>query len=460
MSERPRALLTWLLIALVAASCERQGAEDRPQPNVYLLVVDALRADHVSAHGYRRDTTPCLDRLAAEGVLFERARSASNYTRSSVPSLFTGFQPSVHGVVEPSDRLHDGFETLAEYFSAAGYATAAWAPNPSLERRLNFGQGFEHYDDQVLDPEAEEEWLQFETVRRINSRALRFAEEANRRPLFLYLHYRDVHGPYLPPPEYRNLFWNEREIGQVEMRALTPAELEVMPTYLRLESGPQVREYYVSQYDAEIRYTDDEICGLLSELERRGLLQNSLIVVTSDHGEAFLEHGRWNHGNELFEEEIRVPLVLAGSVLGARAGVRLATPAQGVDVMPTILELAGLRVRRQLQGISLVPLLEGGTLPARTVFAEGKKSIRLAAIYGEYKLLRNARTGAWALYDLAADPGEIEDLFEESHPRARYLGGELGRYRRQAAELARSFPVRKIPSTPKLEQDLKALGYL
>ncbi len=444
---------------LLVSGCGWPG-QPPPKPNILFLVVDALRADHVGAYGYQRETTPCLDALARRGALFLEARSAANFTRSSVPSLFTGYFPSVHGVVDPDTRLHDGFETLAELLAAAGYATAAWAPNPSLERRLNLGQGFGLYVDQVLEEQESEEWRRFETASRLNEGALRFLDEQPARPFFFYLHYRDVHGPYLPPPEYRSRFWDERQLARPELlRALTTDDLERMPAYLRLPGAPPFLDYYLAQYDAGIRYADDKICALLDGLEHRGELERTVVVVTADHGESFLEHGVWNHGNELYEEELRVPLLIVDPA-GRGAGRRIGTPAQGVDLFPTLVELARLTDRRARQGRSLVPLLEGESWPDRPTFAEGKRWIRIAAFQNGWKLMRDNQVGGWLLFDLGADPAELDDQFTESHERARRLGRLLSRFRAENDRWAQDYPAGRITASPRIDAELRALGYL
>lgn len=446
-------------LGLVSWGCGRPP-EPPLRPNILFLVVDALRADHVGAYGYAQPTTPCLDDLAHRGALFLEARSAANFTRSSVPSLFTGYFPSVHGVVDPDASLHDGFETLAELFASAGYATAAWVPNPSLERRLNFDQGFELYDDDVLDEEAAEEWQRHETARWLNRGALAFLDVHQDRPVFLYLHYRDVHGPYLPPPGYRELFWDDRRLARQEsLRPLSAGDLSKMPDYLRLDGAPPFLEFYLAQYDAEIRYTDDRICELLTELDRRGTMERTLLIITADHGESFLEHGVWNHGNELYEEELRVPLLVVDPQ-GRGGGLRIASPVQGVDLFPTLLALAGLEDHGRHQGRSLVPLLAGEAWLDRVTYAEGKRWVRIAAFEREWKLMRDYRAGAWQLFDLANDPGERRNLFSGSNESARRLGRQLSRFRADGERLAKDFPAGLVPADPRIDAELRALGYL
>ena len=211
--------------------------------------------------------------------------------------------------------LSDGFTTLAELLQTRGYATAAFMPNPSLSRTFNFDQGFDLYDDTILlraHDGARRNRL--ETARKIHRSALEWLDSKPADRFFLYLHYRDVHGPYLPPPPYDEMFWDE----DGEHRTLTAREVRALPRYLRRANDGGVLEYYVSQYDGEIRYTDDRIGEFLTQLGARGLLENTVIIVTSDHGESFLEHGKWNHGTGLYQEEIHTPLLPRASWIAAR----------------------------------------------------------------------------------------------------------------------------------------------
>lgn len=416
--------------------------------NVLLLVIDALRPDHTGFGGYDRPTTPCLDSLARQGVVFERAQSVANFTRASVPSMLTGVAPSVHGVSDADDRLSDAFVTLAETLRERGYATAAYAPNPSLDRRLNFGQGFEVYDDTALDNRQSVPWKKFETARRIQSAALEFLDGGPGKPYFLYLHYRDAHRPYVPPPPYDRLFWS----GPARQWEFS------------IDEGPGDLEYYRSQYDAEIRYTDDRICEFLDELERRGRRDDTIVVITSDHGEAFLEHGVWEHGNDLYQEEIRVPLVIlrpggANGANGGGAGRRSQHAASGVDLMPTILDLLGLEIPRYVQGTSLVPALDGREDRERPVFAEGKRRA-VALRRGNWKLLRLGRGGGWRLFDLDADPRELDDRWSRELDRGRDLVRLLRRQADRDDELAERFPTMSVGRDPEVDAQLRALGYL
>ena len=460
MSLRRRApTACGLALACAFAGCAPQPATEKW--NVLFLVVDALRPDHLGAGGYPRATSPALDALAARGAWFDAAYAASFFTRASVPSIFTGSYPALHRVLEKRDVLSDNFRTLAELLGEAGYATAAFMPNPNLRRTFNFDQGFELYDDEI--PVLGEELPpheRFETAKRIHERALGFLEGIGERPYFLYLHYRDVHGPYVAPPEYQRLFWDpERDAERPGARRLDERERAALPPYFGDSPYHDLLDYHLAMYDAEIRYTDDRIAELLERLGELGLLERTLVVVTADHGEAFFEHSQVEHGQSLFEEEMRVPLIVIHP-RGLGAGLRVATPVSAVDLLPTVLELVGAgEPPEHAEGRSLVPLLRGEPAPERPLFAIGRLGW-WAVWQGRWKLVNGHGWRQPMLFDLAADPGETRDLFATEGARAAEMDRTLRDWLRRTRERWGPYaPGRHRPSQ-EAERELRALGYL
>lgn len=447
------ACLSWLL----------PGCGADRDPNILVLVIDALRPDHLGCYGYQFETSPAIDALAARGVLFRDATSPSSYTRAAVPSIFASVLPGVHGVFAQGKRveqLSDEFTTLAEFLQRRGYATAAWAPNPSLHRAFNFDQGFDHYDDQFqLETLGAAE---FETARRIGERVLPWLRGNRERPFFAYLHYRDVHAPYVPPPPYDRMF----ETPGVR-RALTRVESNSQPSDLRRPVRHRDLDTYLARYDGEIRYTDDHLARLLETLSAEGFLDNTAIFLTADHGESFLEHGSWTHGSGLYQELTAVPLVLA--LPGQKhAGRRVEVPVHTIDIYPTVLELLGAEIPAELQGHSLFEAIEGRADAGRPVFSEALVGRRhrptsfgqlVAVRSGGWKLIYNRRSRVSELYHLAEDPGEKHDLVGQEPARARELLALV------AAQDRENAPRRHLaPGQEALPEDvvegLRALGYL
>lgn len=410
------------------------------RPDLIVLLVDALRADHVGGYGYPRETTPAIDALARDGIVFRQAVAASTFTKSSIASLFTGRFPFQHGVYWGSrrddsgavraDLLGDGAVTLAEVLRDRGYLTEAWVQNSHLVSRMGFGQGFVDYRDQQGGATR---------ITRLLERWL--GGPGRRYPYFAYVHYIDLHDPYLPPPPYDAMF------GDPAGRDLDPyrgIDLDEWGAYLEaVRRGertvePERLERLEALYDGQLRAVDDRIGELLGRLRRLGLYESSLIVVTADHGDGFGEHGFISHSTVPYEELVRVPLIvkLPG---GRAAGTAVDRQVRLVDLYPTLLDAAGVGEagRPEVAGCSLLPLLRaeaGGPVPGRDpacgvavieIAEEGAERPTLALRTWRWKFIR--REGrADRLYDLVADPGERVDLVRAEEELGGEEAGEAG----------------------------------
>jgi arylsulfatase len=453
-----------VLALLLACVGWLSGCQPKRDPNVLVLVIDALRPDHLGCYGYELPTSPAIDALARRGVLFADATSASSYTRAAVPSIFTSVHPGAHGVLNQGKEvevLSDEYRTLAETLKERGYATAAFVPNPSLHRAFNFDQGFDLYDDDFrIGVRGAQD---YETASRINERTLRWLRSnrgGSEKPFFAYLHYRDVHAPYVPPPPYDSMF-------DRPSRPLSDPEYKTQPPDVRRPRRFRDLGSYVEQYDGEIRYTDDHVARLLETLAKEGLLENTVIFLTADHGESFLEHGSWTHGTGLYEELMRVPLLLVLPE-DRHAGKRIETPVQTTDIYPTVLELLDAKVPSELQGESLFDAIEGKASADRPVFGEALVSRGhrprsfgpfVSVRAGGWKLIYNRRSRSGELYHVAADPGETRNLMDKEPERARDLLRKIAAHDRDNAK--RSHRVRGTEELPEdVAEGLKSLGYV
>lgn len=280
--------------------------------NIILLSADALRADHLSCYGYHRETSPVLDELAEESSRFTNAYSVSSHTREAVPGLLTGEYPDV--AVDKNYRL--ATETIASTLSAEGYATGGFHSNPFISRAYGFDKGFDEFDDDLHLGQHKLIALAQRALDKIRNRHYARAEEINERSLswidsledgqsfFLWNHYMDTHGPYEPPNEYATMWAEESMSGRGAQKL-----------YQRAISDPESitdeeRQLLIDLYDGEIRYNDEQIGEFLDALRERGLLEESLLVFTSDHGDAFGEHGYYEHPRYLHKEITHVPLLL------------------------------------------------------------------------------------------------------------------------------------------------------
>jgi arylsulfatase len=383
-------------VAPLAACTDRTDLRD-----VVLVTVDTLRPDHLGLHGYPRPTSPNLDRWFADAAIYERAYSTDAATAPSVASLLTGLLPPEHRVRLLYQHLPAGIATLPEMLPP-GYQSAAYVSNLVLtDEAMGLAKRFDHFDDFVDQKEPRRKVFE-RNAARTTSAALAWLETARNpaRPLFLWVHYIDPHGPYQPPPSFARRF---RHAGTEAVPAT-----ERMHRY-QIEDGVSDGHEYVARYDEEIRYLDEQVGRLLDGYAQRSDADDALVIFTADHGESMMEHERWfTHGYQVYEEIVRVPLWVRGP--GVLAGRQRAL-ASGIDVVPTILAFTGVTPPSRLSGVDL---RNGQGLSSdRVVYAEAQQNAIAwrAAIQGDRKWVvgvskRRPRDGPRRFYDLASDPGE------------------------------------------------------
>jgi arylsulfatase A-like enzyme len=444
--------------ATAAAAAPRPAPAARP--NLVIYLIDTLRADHLGCYGYPRPTSPRIDRLAAEGVRAADGRAQSSWTKPGVASVLTGLHPSQHGAQLRAERIREEVELLSERLVAAGYETALFTTNTNVTARFGFDQGFDefHYLSRGLGRGKREHYSSSE----INREVFAWLDRRDRsRPFFLFVHTLDPHDPYRPAEEFRRAL-----APGVDVESACCARSNVLEALSPEAARLRARDA-AALYDAEIAQNDAAFGELVDELARRGLAEPTAVLVTSDHGEEFYEHGGWKHGFTLYEEQLRVPFVLR--LPGrAHAGAVVDGPVDQIDVVPTLLELAGLPAAPELPGRSLLAALSAGAAgPAeRPSFARLERpGLELvAAAQGGFKLLR--ALGEWTpprgrapeeLYDLARDPGEREDLIRLGTPRRRWLEGLL---RVHELALGPAAPRESTPLDAETDRSLRALGYL
>jgi arylsulfatase A-like enzyme len=452
-----------LLLALLAlaVSCSRPAGP----PNVLLISIDSLRADRLGAWGNPRDTSPTLDRLAAEGVRFAHAESPTSWTLPAHVSMLTGLSQRHHLVINVSDTIPPAIPVLPEIFARHGYVTEGFYSGPFLHPAFGFARGFQHYvscQGPHVDGLTRSWAMAASHGNRTNPHVLRawkrwVAHEA-REPFFAFVHMWDPHYDYIPPEPYHSMF-DPSYAGPLDGRRI---EGPGFP----LNASARDVAHLLALYEGEIRYTDATIARMLDLLDRAGLLDRTIVVVTADHGEEFLEHGNKGHQKTVFEEVLHVPLILWAR-RGLPRGLTITQPVSLDDIAPTILALAGLPPIPHADGRSLVPLLTGAD-------AEGTSAPIVSAFYaprlpllifgsirsGSTKLIYEQRTGATVRYDLASDPGERAPMPAEGDQLAAAL---QERVRETLAILASRSPERAEPpaALPKAEVDrLRALGYL
>jgi arylsulfatase len=448
---------------------------------VVLLVVDCLRADHLGYGGYSRDTSPTVDSLAEEGVWFESCYPQGIYTFASHVSLLT----SIHHV---SHQLRNGdifaykVKTLADYMRDAGYVTAAFVSNGVIAGDLGFGERFDSYDD-GLDCKQNKAFSR--DAQNTTKAVVDWLEREKPTKGFLFIHFNDCHPPYIVPQPYSELYVGDHFYAGDKRLPIRPGggRGAIYPQYA-IEDRQEV-DFYVSQYDAAIRYVDDHIRIICERLSLNGSLEDSLMILTGDHGEGMGEHDIYfTHGKAFYQEFLGVPLVIAGRDIPK--GRVVSQPVRHIDVLPTVLRLLGIsEVPDYVQGVSLGPLLEDRMEQARDldIFDVVDKSAYIRdgrwkyIVKNDYSLLRPKRGAAeakrWAarllcrpheeLFDLQDDPAESNNRIRCNALQADILSRKLKdltvRYR--AIDLERDdWTCGAQADREQIEERLRALGYV
>jgi arylsulfatase len=467
--------LLFLSAALLLAACH----SSTPRPDVLLITVDTLRADRLGCYGYARSTSPHIDRLASQGVLFERAFTTIPRTTQSMASIMTGRYPKSHGARGLFSALSQANLTVAEILKEGGYDTAAFASNLFLRPGQGFEQGFDRYDN----PARRWEGNSAEAISRAAMEWLR--SRPTDRPFFLWVHYLDPHWTYRPAPPFDRRFDPDFTGPFTLYEDLESNRVTKGQVIFENRLPPRQVEHVAALYDGEIAQTDAAIGELLAALPDTGA-RPLLTVFTSDHGESLGEHGcHFAHGEFLYQETLRVPLILAMPGTLA-AGTRATALAENVDVAPTLLALLGISRMQAVDGRPLlVPGAAGGPggadrfvpSPGRAlVFAEsdyqlihpenrryfipGPAGRWSSAFDGRYKLIEIPKPGGamFELYDLERDPGESRNLAQdgaESATRLR-LFGELQRY----VDYGTGEPAPPRDIEPEELERLRSLGYV
>jgi arylsulfatase A-like enzyme len=501
-------LLFALLVALsFALSSEKKlskkgPSHDRPAgPNVLILVLDALRADHLGCYGYRRPTSPTIDRLASQGVLFLNAYTQAPLTKQSVASIWTSLYPSAHNVKGIADGLPANCTTLMEAMKAAGYRTGVFSANGFLSPLFGFDRGVDlfycqktsivrstilgHVIVRIGRAVPHMDWVLFllrkgevllplrgqggpfvpVNAQGLGAALLRWIDAAPQEPFIAYVQYMETHAPYASPPELTALFDPDFPGPPVIKHPQAPQGL--LPFFTAAPLEERYRANLVANYDGAIRSLDGHIERLLHALEARGILDKTLVIVTADHGEEFYDHKGWGHGQSLFEELVRVPLIFWSPGHLPR-GKKIEQIVNLVDLMPTVLAAARAAEKAQawtMQGRNLWPALVDGREPGGSPHAFSE------VYHGPRHLARSLRQG-WKkaiysnydkeeivmVFDLKEDPFETKNLALTQPREAAALLDEMAQVLRTSEALTKQTHARTIDEATR--ERLKALGYI
>jgi arylsulfatase A-like enzyme len=419
-------LLLMAFIVMFQVSCGSKKSE----PNVVVIVIDTLRADHLPMYGYEKNTAPFLSELAQKGVLFENAFSASSWTAPSTASIFTSFYPIQHGVkmgLQDSNKnniqlnaIPEEIKTIPEVLKSAGYTTYGVAENINIGKEIGFNQGFDSFKR-----------FQYPNNKRIERFLERWADEImSREKYFLYIHFNDPHGPY-----HARTPWYKKE--------------------------EKIRRDIVARYDSEISYVDDRIKNLY---KRFGWDKNTLLIITADHGEGFWEHGVAGHGNTLYSEVVHVPLMICFPESGQKTG-RIKKKVAAMDILPTINSYLGIGDSTLREGVDLMPLVRGkkGNTNDRYLFPfaihyllerertpkedVGKRITLKSIVHKNWKYIVRFKEGAME-----------KDLIIEHRDLARLLFSKYAEFEKKCKKYRQVS--KRVKLDKKKKKELQTLGYV
>ncbi len=474
-SKRASAAAEFVLLKLNGENPMQGPPPVGKSPNLFVISVDTLRSDHLGCYGYSRDTSPHIDALAARGALFRNAISPSSWTLPAHMSLFTSLYPSYHkldhGGRLGSVRLDESEVMLAEILKGAGYATAGFVAHPFLSGEWGFDRGFDLYRrfSTRADLQADRAQLWLEWHRFHASRGLAAPN------FFLFLHFIDPHETYSAPSPYGEKYFPDYRGPR------RPTDKFVTLYSEKDFETPEDYRYALALYDGEINFVDANLGRVLRTLEQSGWADSTLVILTSDHGEEFKEHGSMGHKGTLYSEQLKVPLILAYP-RGIQPAQTIDRQVSLLDVLPTVMELVGQQPLAKLQGTSLRPYIEW-TDPARGtrtppgeryIFAElgplgfewERPFYRKALRSGRYKLIYNyLEDGSVTkeLYELPHDPNEKTDFYQlkQAEEEVRTLESKLAAFMREGTAYNKEFRIKnRIQIDTDTEKRLKALGYI
>jgi len=456
LSPRKRKSFCALLVLFfgsVAGAC----SASRTTYNVVLIVVDALRADHLGCYGYPLPTTPVIDRLARNALIGTNVRSQSNWTAAAMASLMTGTYPSVHKITKSPEDAQDrfsivpqGLHIISEPFQASGYFTAAVSSCGWVSPSSGYGKGFDVF--QLLDRKDEV----------IIDGAIDLLEKKAAGPFFFYLHLLDTHDYFdlhLEAPAFGTTGFPVSETMR-KLAGMPRAEIYNWLGAARSpgDLSPEDIAYFRHRYDAFLNRTDRLIGKLIDRLEKGGRLGKTIVIITADHGESFFEHGRFIHGGDsLYPEVLRVPLIIHNAALFPKAKV-FADPAESIDIVPTLLDLV------KLQGLGPEGL---GQLQGRSLLARPKPRILLSEIPETRKILaegwsfiRPDPPGEVELYAVASDPGELQNVAAKNPKIVKRMNELLAKKLAESLDLSAKILPEDAPMDENTKKILKSLGYI
>ncbi|MCP4036837.1 MAG: sulfatase-like hydrolase/transferase [bacterium] len=441
-----------VLVALSASGCWIRNFDAAKRPDLVLITVDTLRADHLELHGHPRPTSPSITKLGRAGIVFNRAVAQAPWTLPSMASIHTGQPPSVHGAIDSETPIGSEYPTVAERLGAAGYHTQAVVSHVFVGSAYGFARGFEVFDESLIQGHDGS------SSQALTEAALARFAEAGDAPGFLWVHYFDPHYSYERHPEYDLANGPPGRFGD-KIAFASPQGTELM------DVSRAEQQYMSDVYDEEIAHTDHWIGRLVEGVLEADRGRPAIFVVTADHGEAFLEHGKLAHGRDLYDELIRVPLIIGGDVDRTMRGMVSGRSVETAAVATTLLRLAGTD-DNPFPGIDLIDTALSKRIPSFAFsegsYARGRDGRKVSVEQQHWKLIHHLDDDVFELYNRQRDPEERDNLVDDpkNRPKRQLLMQALGP--RSAA--VRALPRERVQPRAETSSDerkkLRALGYL
>jgi arylsulfatase A-like enzyme len=442
-----------LVFSIFLITATAHASEPAPKkPNVLLILIDTLRADHLGCYGYERPTSPNIDRFSSTGTLFKNAYCQMPTTGPSHASIFTSRYPKTHGILKNGWVLFDKHTTLAEILQNNGYVTGAVISSFAVSSQFGFARGFESYDEEF--PPGEEGfggkiWEGYTMPGAFHQRgdvttrkAVSWIRENKGKAFFLWAHYFDPHTPYKPPESYLEKF---------------------------VEDDMSPSERQIALYDGEVRYVDDQVGKLLDVLKSEGLASDTIIIVMSDHGEGLGQHGWKEHGFFLYDEQAKIPLIFSFPGV-IPEGVKLDSVVQSIDILPTLLDLLGLKQKADFSGRSMADMLrKSEESDGRAAYLERRRYLdgkrrgfpvrgdKLGVRQGKMKYIWAPDEETEELYDLSVDKHELSNIASKHPEVAAEMRGMIQKWQEEEMSGIKKFDQVMSQST---REKLKSLGYL
>ena len=435
---------------VLAWGCTEGTDAPRPQPNIVLITIDTLRADHLGSYGYPRPSSPSIDRLAESGLLFERALAAAPWTLPSMASLHTSLYPPEHGAIGARTPLPDDLTTLAESLQGAGYHTTGFVTHVFVSRRYGLAQGFRAFDESLVQGH------EAVTSEELTANALGYLRRLGSEPFFLWVHYFDPHFSYVRHPEFDFVEADASpdRFGYEELLVAEPALRDgAVPDPFSVETVESI-------YDEEIAFTDAAIGRLLEGIEGLDLDRPIVTALTADHGEYFMERGRFGHGRDVYDELLHVPLIISGDIDETLKGRRVPEAVEVTSLAYTLAELGQVE-DNPFQGRDLLAVndRERRIVFSYGCYAWGSDERKIMVESEGWKLIRHLDDGRFELYDVGRDPQELENQWDQETGTAGATKNALRAALDESAQ-SQGGQAPSIDLAPEEIERLEALGYV